>query len=145
MRRVSVQAVHLGLESVADDALVLRGGERRAVLEVGSLNFALQGESEREETMAGFAAFLNGLSFLAVSPTGAACGPVGTRAEVFGCLVTADRIVIRDPAPGRWALFLVTPTGGSPTLTVDLFTGTTRTAARALSRPFNPKDQIRSA
>jgi hypothetical protein len=63
MRRVSVQAVHLGLESIADDALVLRGGERRAVLEVGSLNFALLGDSEREATMAGFAAFLNGLSF----------------------------------------------------------------------------------
>jgi hypothetical protein len=63
MRRLSVQATQLGVESIADDALVLRGGERRAVLEVGSLNFSLQGESEREATMAGFVAFLNGLTF----------------------------------------------------------------------------------
>jgi len=45
MRRLrSAQAVHLGLEGIEDDAIVLGGGERRAVVEVGSLNFALQGD-----------------------------------------------------------------------------------------------------
>jgi hypothetical protein len=60
---VSVQATHLGLEGIADDALLLPGGERRAVLEVGSVNFALQGERDQETTVLGFAAFLNGLTF----------------------------------------------------------------------------------
>lgn len=64
MRRLSAaQAVHVGLEAIVDDTLVLTGGERRAVLDVGSLNFVLQGEREREATVAGFAAFLNGLTF----------------------------------------------------------------------------------
>lgn len=64
MRRLNpAQAVHVGLERIAEDAIVLTGGERRAVLEVGSLNFALQGDREREATVAGFAAFLNGLTF----------------------------------------------------------------------------------
>jgi hypothetical protein len=64
MRRLSsAQAIHLGLEGIEDDAIVLGGGERRAVLEAGSLNFALQGDREREATVAGFAAFLNGLTF----------------------------------------------------------------------------------
>ncbi len=62
-RLVSVQSAHLGLESIEDDVLCLSGDQYRAVLEVGSVNFALQGEVEQEATVAGFAAFLNGLSF----------------------------------------------------------------------------------
>lgn len=63
MPRVSAQQVHLGLDGIEDDAIVLTGGEHRAVLEVGSVNFALQGEREQEATVLGFAAFLNGLTF----------------------------------------------------------------------------------
>ncbi len=59
----SIQTVHLDLEAIEDDVVHLVGGQYRAVLEVGSVNFALQGEVEREATLAGFAAFLNGLSF----------------------------------------------------------------------------------
>src|SRR5207249_1042714 len=46
-----------------EDVLRLTGGAARAVLEVSSLNFALQGEREREATVASFAAFLNALTF----------------------------------------------------------------------------------
>jgi hypothetical protein len=63
MRRLSVQATQLGLEGIVDDAIVLRGGQLRAVLEVGGLNFALQGEREREATIASFRSFLNSLSY----------------------------------------------------------------------------------
>lgn len=64
MRRLSaVQSVHLSLERIEEDTIVLTSGELRAVLEVGSLNFALQGDREREATVDGFAAFLNGLTF----------------------------------------------------------------------------------
>lgn len=62
-RLVSAQTAHLGLESIDDGVLCLSGGQYRAVLEVGSVNFALQGEVEQEATVASFAAFLNGLSF----------------------------------------------------------------------------------
>lgn len=59
----SVQAAHVGIDAIADDVLRLLGGEYRAVLEVSSLNFALQGEREQEATVAGFAAFLNALTY----------------------------------------------------------------------------------
>ena len=85
-----------------------------------------------------------GLSFLVVSPSGAACGPFGSKAEIFGCVASADKIVVRDPAPGRWGFFLTTATAGSPTLTVDAFTGTSRNAGRSLSRPVNANDQVRT-
>lgn len=63
MRRVGVQSACLGLEEIEDDAIILKGGERRAVLEVGSVNFALQDEREQEAIVLGFAAFLNSLTF----------------------------------------------------------------------------------
>ena len=62
-RLVSAQTAHVGLESIDDGVLCLSGGQYRAVLEVGSVNFALQGEVQQEATVASFAAFLNGLSF----------------------------------------------------------------------------------
>lgn len=63
MRLVRVQNVLVDIDEIAADAIVLRGGELRAVLEVGSVNFALQGEREQEATILGFAAFLGGLTF----------------------------------------------------------------------------------
>ena len=59
----SVQTSHVGVEAIADDVLHLTGGEERAVLEVTSLNFALQGEREQAATVASFAGFLNSLTF----------------------------------------------------------------------------------
>ena len=59
----SIQTAHVGVEAIADDVLHLTGGEERAVLEVTSLNFALQGEREQAATVASFAGFLNSLTF----------------------------------------------------------------------------------
>ena len=64
MRRLaSVQTAHFSLEAIEDDVVRLAGAQYRAVLEVGSVSFSLQGETEQEATVAGFAAFLNSLSF----------------------------------------------------------------------------------
>lgn len=62
-RLASVQTAHFSLEAIEDDVVRLAGGQYRAVLEVGSVNFGLQGEAEQEATVAGFAAFLNSLPF----------------------------------------------------------------------------------
>ncbi|CCF85739.1 hypothetical protein [Nitrolancea hollandica] len=58
----SVQATHVDLAAIEDDVVRLAGGQARAVLEVGSRNFGLQGEAEQDALIAGFAAFLNSLS-----------------------------------------------------------------------------------
>jgi hypothetical protein len=62
-RRASVQSARLSLRAIADDLVELEGGRCRAVLEVAGLNFALRGEAEQEAVLAGYAAFLNSLSF----------------------------------------------------------------------------------
>ncbi|HZU12197.1 MAG TPA: hypothetical protein VFB58_05095 [Chloroflexota bacterium] len=62
-RQGGIQTAHLRLESIEDNIVCLIGGQYRAVLEVGSLNFGLQGEAEQEVVVASFAAFLNGLTF----------------------------------------------------------------------------------
>jgi len=62
-RHASVQGAFLPVEGIRDDFLRLTNGEYRAILEVGSVNLALQGEVEQEATLAGFASFLNGLNF----------------------------------------------------------------------------------
>jgi hypothetical protein len=59
----SIQTAHIGVEAIEDDVLHLSGGEYRAVLEVASVNFALQGQREQAATVAGFAAFLNALTY----------------------------------------------------------------------------------
>ncbi len=63
IRRAGIQTAHLHIESIEDDIVCLTGGQYRAVLEVGSVNFGLQGEAEQEVVVASFAAFLNGLTF----------------------------------------------------------------------------------
>lgn len=62
-RPAAIQTAHLRLEAIDDDVVSLVGGQYRAVLEVGSINFGLQGEAEQEVVVAGFAAFLNSLTF----------------------------------------------------------------------------------
>ena len=61
-RFASVQEL-LPLEEIVDDVLCLRGGDYRAVLETGSVNFALKSEAEQEAIMAGYRTFLNALSY----------------------------------------------------------------------------------
>lgn len=92
-RLASVQTAHIGLESIEDDLLLLAGNHYRAVLEVGSVNFGLQGEVEQEATIAGFAAFLSGLSFPIQILVRAL--PV----DVEGYLSNMERRALRLPAP----------------------------------------------
>lgn len=64
MRRVaSLQTAHIGVETIEDDLIRLEGAQYRAVLDVGSINFGLMGQTEQEAAVAGFAAFLNSLAF----------------------------------------------------------------------------------
>lgn len=53
----------LPLDDVSRDVLCLRGGDYRAVLEAGTVNFALKSETEQEAILAGYNRFLNGLAF----------------------------------------------------------------------------------
>jgi hypothetical protein len=62
-KRASVQTARLSLEAIEDDVVLLARGQYRAVLEVSRVHFGLQGESEQEAIVGGFAAFLNSLSF----------------------------------------------------------------------------------
>ena len=62
-RPASVQRSRISLEAIEDDVVRLAGGEYRAVLEVGSVNFGLQGEGQQETILASYAAFLNSLTF----------------------------------------------------------------------------------
>jgi len=62
-RMRSVQTAHLGVESIEDGVLRLAGGQQRAVLEVGSVNFGLKDEVDQEAIVASYAAFLNSLSY----------------------------------------------------------------------------------
>lgn len=59
----SAQATFLRVESITGDVLRLRGGSHRAIVEVGSLSFNLQGPAEQEAILASYAAFLNSLTF----------------------------------------------------------------------------------
>ena len=59
----SVQTAHLGVDAIEDGVLRLTGGQQRAVLEVGSVNFGLKREIEQEAIVASYAAFLNSLSY----------------------------------------------------------------------------------
>lgn len=61
-RPASVQEL-LPLDEIAGDVLRLRGGDYRAVLQAGSVNFALKSEPEQEAILAGYRRFLNGLSY----------------------------------------------------------------------------------
>src|SRR4029077_10333989 len=54
-----------------------------------------------------------GLGFLVIARTGQACGPTGSKAEIFGCVVTPDKVTIREPAAGRWGL-VMTSAGAVP-------------------------------
>ncbi|MPZ99103.1 MAG: hypothetical protein GEU80_07140 [Dehalococcoidia bacterium] len=61
-RHASVQQ-SLPLEDIAGDVVQLRGGDYRAVLEAGSVNFALKAETEQEAILAGYRRWLNALAY----------------------------------------------------------------------------------
>ncbi len=63
MKRASVQTTRLGIDAIQDGVVALRGGEYRAVLEVSGTASPLQDDVREEALLAGFATFLNGLSY----------------------------------------------------------------------------------
>ena len=85
-----------------------------------------------------------GLSFLAIAPSGAACGPFSGKAEIFGCITSAGKTTVRDPAAGRWSLFVTSASAQTGTLTVDASLGTTRNATGTFRRVFNAGDEVRT-
>lgn len=62
-RIASIQSARLGLEAIEEDVVRLPGGQYRAVVDVGSVDFALKGEVEQEALIVGYARFLNGLTY----------------------------------------------------------------------------------
>src|SRR5919199_3800449 len=60
--RATVQGTHLAIETIADGVVTFAGGRRRAVLAVGSLNFATLGEAKQRDVVAGYAAALDSLT-----------------------------------------------------------------------------------
>jgi FecR protein len=79
-----------------------------------------------------------GLSFLLVAPTGQSCGTALGKAEIFGCVVGVGKISIRDPAPGRWGIFITTPTGlGTSVFAVDaVVAGDSSSVHRVMEGPL---------
>lgn len=65
LRRRALASVQeqLPLDGIAGDAVQLRSGDVRAVLQAGSVNFALKSETEQEAILAGYRRFLNGLAY----------------------------------------------------------------------------------
>ena len=53
----------LPLEAITGDVVRLRSGHYRAVLQTGSVNFALKSEAEQEAILAGYRRFLNALAY----------------------------------------------------------------------------------
>jgi FecR-like protein len=87
----------------------------------------------------------SGLSFMVVAPTGQSCGQAGAKAEIFGCVATVNKVTIRDPATGRWGIFM-TSAGALPIGTIDIagFVGTTRAAAFTTGQSYRAGDMVRS-
>jgi len=63
LKHASVQTARLGIEAIRMGVIELAGGEYRAVLEVSGTARPFEDDARVEGLMAGFAAFLNGLSY----------------------------------------------------------------------------------
>ena len=63
MSHASVQTARVDVDSIEEGLVTLVGGEHRAVLEVTGSSSALDDEARQEAALAGYAAFLNALSF----------------------------------------------------------------------------------
>jgi len=86
-----------------------------------------------------------GLGFLVVAPTGQSCGTAGGKAEIFGCVVTTNKITIREPAPGRWGIFMTSPSALSVSaFVIDGFVGTTSSVRRVTEGPLVAGQMVRS-
>ncbi|HLI52216.1 MAG TPA: hypothetical protein VKU87_10485 [Thermomicrobiaceae bacterium] len=59
----SIQDVHIRVDHIEDDIVFLVGGEARAVVAVSGVDFPHQGATEQAALVAGFASFLNSLTF----------------------------------------------------------------------------------
>ena len=62
-RHASVQETHIPIDRIEDDVVYFVCGAARAVVEVTGVDFAHQGADEQGALVAGFAAFLNSLTF----------------------------------------------------------------------------------
>ncbi|MBI4499119.1 MAG: hypothetical protein HY689_14615 [Chloroflexi bacterium] len=83
-RHAGVQSTYLRLERIEDDVIQLEGGLHRAVLEVEGIPFDQQSSADQEAVLAGYAAFLNSLTFpmqVLVRIIPADLGPYLTRLE----------------------------------------------------------------
>ena len=63
MKRASIQSVRLGIQAIQTDVVELHGREFRAVLEVIGTARPFDDDAHVEGLLAGFATFLNGLSY----------------------------------------------------------------------------------
>jgi hypothetical protein len=63
LKHASVQSTRLGIEAIQAGAIELSGGEYRAVLEVTGTPRPFEDEVRMESLLAGFATFLNALSY----------------------------------------------------------------------------------
>lgn len=63
MNHASIQSVRLGIQAIEMDVVQLNGGEFRAVLEVSGTAGPFDDDARTEGLLAGFATFLNGLSY----------------------------------------------------------------------------------
>lgn len=125
----------LPLEEITGDLVRLRGGECRAVLEAGSVNFALKSDAEQDAILAGYRRFLNGLSYplqvlVRVKPTDVE-GYVGGLRELRSSSEALQRLsrdheaFVRRIARERTLLerrfFVVVPGGKANTATARSF------------------------
>src|SRR4030081_2502652 len=62
-RYASVQAAWLSIDAIAESVVELPGGEYRAILEVSGTASPLEDDAREEGLLAGFATFLNALSY----------------------------------------------------------------------------------
>src|SRR5215467_10966707 len=62
-KRTSVQSTRLAIETIQTGVVALPDGEYRAVLEVSGVARPFEDEARLEGILAGFATFLNGLSY----------------------------------------------------------------------------------
>ncbi len=114
----------LPLDEIEGDVVRLRGGDYRAVLRAGSVNFALKAEAEQEAIVAGYRRFLNALTYplqvlVRVVPTDVEAyldglaGP--TENEALASLARDHRTFVRRIARERTLLdrrfYVIVPAG----------------------------------
>src|SRR6202158_4917749 len=63
MKHASVQTARLAIEAIQEGVVGLAGGEYRAVLEVSGTASPFEDDARHEALLAGFATFLNALSY----------------------------------------------------------------------------------